>query len=70
MITVVGISGSLRRGSYNSSVLRAAASTMPEGSELRIASIAEIPLYNGDEAMHWAVLRQALGEDPVPSAFV
>jgi rubrerythrin len=24
----------------------------------------------GDEAMHWAVLRQALGEVPVPSAFV
>jgi len=24
----------------------------------------------GDEAMHWAVLRQALGELPVPSAFV
>lgn len=24
----------------------------------------------GDEAMHWAVLRQALGEDPVPAAFV
>lgn len=24
----------------------------------------------GDEAMHWAVLRQALGEDPVPVAFV
>ena len=24
----------------------------------------------GDEAMHWAILRQALGEDPVPSAFV
>jgi rubrerythrin len=24
----------------------------------------------GDEAMHWAVLRHALGEDPVPSAFV
>jgi rubrerythrin len=23
----------------------------------------------GDEAMHWAVLRQALGEAPVPSAF-
>jgi hypothetical protein len=22
------------------------------------------------EAMHWAVLRQALGENPVPSAFV
>ena len=24
----------------------------------------------GDEAMHWAVLRPALGQDPVPSAFV
>ena len=24
----------------------------------------------GDEAMHWAVLRQALGEVPVPSAFM
>jgi rubrerythrin len=24
----------------------------------------------GDEAMHWAVLRQALGEAPVPTAFV
>jgi rubrerythrin len=24
----------------------------------------------GDEAMHWAILRNALGEDPVPSAFV
>jgi len=24
----------------------------------------------GDEAMHWAVLRQAVGEDPVPAAFV
>ncbi len=24
----------------------------------------------GDEAMHWAVLRQALGDNPVPAAFV
>lgn len=24
----------------------------------------------GDEAMHWAVLRQAVGDDPVPAAFV
>jgi rubrerythrin len=23
----------------------------------------------GDETMHWAILRQALGEDPVPAAF-
>jgi hypothetical protein len=24
----------------------------------------------GDEAMHWAVLRQALGQNPAPDAFV
>jgi hypothetical protein len=24
----------------------------------------------GDEAMHWAILRNALGEAPVPSGFV
>jgi rubrerythrin len=24
----------------------------------------------GDEAMHWAILRQALGENPVPDAFM
>jgi hypothetical protein len=24
----------------------------------------------GDETMHWAILRQALGEDPVPVAFI
>ena len=49
MSIVIGISGSLRRGSYNSLLLRAAATMMPAGSELRIASIAGIPLYNGDD---------------------
>ena len=49
MITLIGLSGSLRRGSYNSAVLRAAASMMPPDSELRIESIADIPLYNGDD---------------------
>jgi len=24
----------------------------------------------GDEAMHWAILRQALGQEPVPLAFM
>ena len=24
----------------------------------------------GDEAMHWAILRQALGETPVPEPFI
>ena len=53
MVTLIGLSGSLRRGSYNSAVLRAAASMMPSDSELRIESIAAIPLYDGDaESAH------------------
>jgi NAD(P)H-dependent FMN reductase len=49
MVTLIGLSGSLRRGSFNSAVLRAAASLMPADSELRIDTIAGIPLYNGDD---------------------
>jgi chromate reductase, NAD(P)H dehydrogenase (quinone) len=49
MITIVGFAGSLRRGSYNAALLRAAKAMMPPGSALEAASIAEIPLYNGDD---------------------
>jgi NAD(P)H-dependent FMN reductase len=53
MITLIGISGSLRRGSFNSAVLRAAVALAPPDTELRVASIAGIPLYDGDvEAAH------------------
>ena len=45
---ILGISGSLRKGSFNSSLLRAAVSLMPAGHELEIGSIAGIPLYDGD----------------------
>jgi NAD(P)H-dependent FMN reductase len=48
MVTITGISGSLRQGSLNSALLRAAADLMPEGSVMRIASIEGIPLYDGD----------------------
>jgi len=49
MITIVGLSGSLRSASYNSAVLRTAASLMPADSALQIESIVGIPLYNGDD---------------------
>lgn len=49
MTTIIGLSGSLRRGSYNSAVLRAAAALMPPDSSLQIESIRGIPLYDGDD---------------------
>src|SRR5689334_23378541 len=48
MTRIVGISGSLRRGSYNSALLRAAAASMPGGAALVVGSTAGIPLYDGD----------------------
>jgi NAD(P)H-dependent FMN reductase len=45
---IIGFSGSLRRKSFNSGLLRAAVEAMPEGSTLEIGSIAEIPLYDAD----------------------
>jgi chromate reductase len=48
MTRIIGISGSLRRASYNAGLLRAAQGVMPEGATLEIGSISEFPLYNGD----------------------
>jgi len=47
-ITVVGISGSLRRDSYNTRLLKATQNLMPDNSRLELHSIADIPLYNFD----------------------
>lgn len=48
-ITVVGISGSLRRDSYNTRLLKAAQELMPDDASLELCSIADIPLYNADD---------------------
>ncbi len=48
MTTIVGIAGSLRSGSFNAALLRVAAELAPDGCTIDIASINEIPLYNGD----------------------
>lgn len=48
MAKLIGISGSLRRGSFNTALLHAAVQAMPSGSELVVKTLHGIPLYDGD----------------------
>lgn len=48
MARIVGLAGSLRTGSFNAALLRAAAELAPEGSSVEIASLRGVPLYDGD----------------------
>ncbi|HYL01676.1 MAG TPA: NADPH-dependent FMN reductase [Steroidobacteraceae bacterium] len=48
MVKLLGISGSLRRASYNAALLTAATRLVPPDAQLAVASIRGIPLYDGD----------------------
>jgi chromate reductase, NAD(P)H dehydrogenase (quinone) len=48
MSSLLGLSGSLRVGSFNTALLRAAAGLMPAGSSLEVVTLHGIPLYDGD----------------------
>jgi chromate reductase len=48
VVKVLGVSGSLRKGSYNTAALRAAGELLPEGMALATADISAFPLYNDD----------------------
>ncbi len=47
-VKTLGISGSLRKGSYNTAALRTAAELLPPGMTLEFADISQLPLYNED----------------------
>ncbi len=49
-IRIVGISGSLRRRSFNRGLLRAAQEVAPAGVEVDIFDLSDVPLYNEDSA--------------------
>lgn len=68
MIRLLGISGSLRRASFNTGLLRAATALALDGATLQVGSIAGIPLYNGDDEREQGIppavqaLKQQLAE--------
>jgi chromate reductase len=47
-ISVLGICGSLRQGSFNRAALNTAIELRPAGMEVIVADISQIPLYNED----------------------
>ncbi|HXN45146.1 MAG TPA: NAD(P)H-dependent oxidoreductase [Bryobacteraceae bacterium] len=49
---ILGIAGSLRKGSYNRAALRAAVGLVPDGVTLEIFDLEGIPPFNEDEEPH------------------
>ena len=47
-LRILGISGSLRKASFNAAALRAVAALLPEGMSFETASLEAIPFYNAD----------------------
>lgn len=47
-LNILGIAGSLRAGSLNRALIRAAAELAPDGMTIETFDLADVPLYNGD----------------------
>ena len=60
-LRILGIAGSLRAGSFNRSLLRAAVERAPEDMTIEVFDLAAVPLYNGDV--------EAAGDPPGVAAF-
>ena len=69
-LKLLGISGSLRRASCNTGLLRAAASVLPEGVSLDIADLSEIPFVNQDVPEKSAAVSKVLAQMAEADAFV
>ncbi len=68
MIQILGISGSLRRNSYNRRLLATAAELLPDGAELALwTGLRDVPPYDQDDDVEpappaVALLRQAIAD--------
>ncbi len=50
MTQILGISGSLRKASYNTAILHTASDLLPDGVFMKIFDLSPLPLYNDDLA--------------------
>ncbi len=57
---IVGIAGSLRKGSYNRALLEAVKKLAPDGMSVEILEIGEIHLFNQDMEANYPAVAQAL----------
>jgi chromate reductase len=69
-LNVLGISGSLRRQSCNSGLLRAALAELPAGMQMEIADLTDIPFYNADLAEKPASVVRVLAQIAAADALV
>jgi chromate reductase len=58
---IAAIAGSLRKGSYNRALIRAAQELAPEGMSIDLVEIGELPFYNADV--------EAKGDPPAVASF-
>ena len=61
MVKILGFAGSLRKDSYNRSLLRAAQAVAPSDMTVEIFDLIDVPLYNADV--------EAAGDPPAVAAF-
>lgn len=66
-MNIVAISGSLRKDSFNTSLVRSLQELAPAGMQISIADISDLPLYNQDDEAEFPTAAQAL-KDVVAAA--
>lgn len=66
-MNIVAISGSLRKDSFNTALLRGLQALAPSGMQLEIVDIGNLPLYNSDAEASFPTAAQAL-KDKIAAA--
>lgn len=59
-MNIVAFSGSLRKGSYNTALLRALQPLAPEGMQIEMLEIRDLPLFNQDDEANFPATAQVL----------